>query len=63
MRFGQIKNGLKLGTVKALITVKTRFKNVSCSEYFSHTPKEEVFLEQVRKSDKYSGESGKDSEE
>jgi hypothetical protein len=41
---------LKTETVKALTIVTTHFKDFSCSE---------VFLEQVHKSDKYSGESGK----
>jgi hypothetical protein len=50
---------LQIETVKALTTVKTHFKNLSCSELFSQISKEKVFLEQVHKSDKYSGESGK----
>jgi hypothetical protein len=50
---------LKTETVKALTIVKTHFKGFSCSEFFSQISKEEVFLEQVHKSDKYSGESGK----
>jgi hypothetical protein len=45
--------------VKALTIVKTHFKDFFCSEFFSQTWKENVFLEQVRKSNKYSGESGK----
>jgi hypothetical protein len=53
------KNRLKTETVKALTTPKTHFKDISCSEFFSQISKEKVFLEQVHKSDKYSGESGK----
>jgi hypothetical protein len=53
------KNRLKTETVKALINVKTHFKDFSCSEFFSRISKEKAFLEQVHKCDKYSGESGK----
>jgi hypothetical protein len=45
--------------VKALTFVKTHFKDFSFSKLFSKISKEIVFLEQVHKSDKYSGESGK----
>jgi hypothetical protein len=48
-----------LKTVKALTIVNTHFKDLSCSEIFSQRSKEKVFLEQVHKSDKYSGDSGK----
>jgi hypothetical protein len=44
--------------VEALTTVKTHFKDFSCSELFSQISKEKVFLEKVHKSDKYSCESG-----
>jgi hypothetical protein len=54
-----MKNRLKIETVKALTIVKTHFKDFSYSEFFSQISKEKVFLEQVHKSDKYSGESGK----
>jgi hypothetical protein len=60
MHSGQIKkNRLKIEAVKALIIVETHFKDFSRSEFFSQISKEKVFLEQVHKSDKYSGESGK----
>jgi hypothetical protein len=49
----------RLETMKALTIVKTHFKDFSCSEFFSQISKEKIFLEQVKKSDKYSGESGK----
>jgi hypothetical protein len=54
----RLKNRLKIETVKALTIVKTHFNDFSCSEIFSQISKEEVFLEQANKSDKYSGESG-----
>jgi hypothetical protein len=54
MRYGQMKNRLKIETVKALTTVK-----ISCPEFFSQISKERVFLEEVHNSDKYSGDSGK----
>jgi uncharacterized protein YjaZ len=53
------KNKLKIETVKALTIVKTHFKDLSCSEFFSQISKEKIFLEHVHKSEKYSGESGK----
>jgi hypothetical protein len=53
------KKRLKIDTVKALTIVKTQFKDFSCSEFFSQMLKEKVFLEQVHKSDIYSGGSGK----
>jgi hypothetical protein len=53
------KNTLKMETVKALTIVITNFKDFSCSDFFSQILKEKVFLEQVHKSDNYSGESGK----
>jgi hypothetical protein len=61
MCYGQMKkkNRLKIETVKALTIMETHFKDFSCSEFFSQISKEKVFLEQVHKSDKYSGESGK----
>jgi hypothetical protein len=46
-------------TAKALTIAKTHFKDFSCSEFLSQISKEKLFLEQVHKSDKYSGESGK----
>jgi uncharacterized protein YjaZ len=45
--------------VKALTIVKTHFKDISSSEFFSQIWKEKAFLEEVHKSDKHSGESGK----
>jgi uncharacterized protein YjaZ len=53
------KSRLKIQAVKALTIVKTHFKDFSCSELFSQILKENVFLEQIHKSDKYSGECGK----
>jgi hypothetical protein len=53
------ENRLKIETMKALTIVKTHFKDFSCSEFFSQISKERLFLEQVRKSDKYSGDFGK----
>jgi hypothetical protein len=53
------KNRLKIETVKALTIVKIHFKDLSCSELFSQISNEKVFLEQVHKSEKYSGECGK----
>jgi hypothetical protein len=53
------KNILKIETVKTLTIVKAGFKDNSCSEFFSEISKEKMFLEQVHKSDKYSGESGR----
>jgi hypothetical protein len=35
MLYGQIKNKLKIETVKALTIVKTHYKNFSCSEFIS----------------------------
>jgi hypothetical protein len=49
---------LKMETVKALTIVKTHLKDFSCSELFFQISEEKVFLEQVHKCDKYSGESG-----
>jgi hypothetical protein len=54
-----MKKQLKIVTVKALTIVNTHFKDFSYSEFFSQTSKEKVFLEQVHKFDKYSGESWK----
>jgi hypothetical protein len=59
MLYDQMKKQTKIETVKALTIVKTHFKDISCSEFFSQTLKEKVFLEQVHRSDKYSGESEK----
>jgi hypothetical protein len=59
MRYGQMKKQTKIVTVKALTIVKTNFKAFSYSVFFSQISKEKVFLEQVQKSDKYLGESGK----
>jgi hypothetical protein len=53
------KNRLKIEAMKALKIVKTHFKSLSFSGLFSRILQEKVFLEQVHKSDKYSGESGK----
>jgi hypothetical protein len=53
------KSTVKIETVNALTIVKTYFKGFSCSGLFSQVSKEKVFLEQVLKSDKYSGDSGK----
>jgi hypothetical protein len=47
------KNRLKIETVKALIIVKTYFKNLSCAEFYDQILNEEEILEQVHKSDKY----------
>jgi hypothetical protein len=55
MRYGQMKKQTKIETVKALTIVNTHFKDFSYSEFFSQISKEKVFLEQVQKSDKYSG--------
>jgi hypothetical protein len=41
-------------TVKALIIVKTYFKNLSCAEFRDRILNEKVILGQVHKSDKYS---------
>jgi hypothetical protein len=49
------KKTLKIETVKALTIVKTHFRVFSCSQFFSQISKEKMFLEQVHKSDKYSG--------
>jgi hypothetical protein len=54
-----MKKKTDLETVKALTIVKSHFEDFSCSEFFSQISTETVFLEQVHKSDKYSGESGK----
>jgi hypothetical protein len=47
------KNRLKIETVKALIIVKTYFKNLSCAEFYDQILKEKEILEQVHVSDKY----------
>jgi hypothetical protein len=47
------KNRLKIETVKALIIVKTYFKNLSCAEFHDQILNEKEILEQVHKSDKY----------
>jgi hypothetical protein len=47
------KNRLKIETVKALIVVKTCFKNLSCAEFYDRILNEKEILEQVHKSDKY----------
>jgi hypothetical protein len=47
------KNRLKTETVKALTTVKTYFKNLSCAEFYDQILNEKEILEQVHKSDKY----------
>jgi hypothetical protein len=47
------KNRLKIETVKALIIVKTYFKNLSCAELYDQIVNEKEILEQVHKSDKY----------
>jgi hypothetical protein len=43
----------KIETVKALIIVKTYFKNLSCAEFYDQIVNEKEILEQVHKSDKY----------
>jgi hypothetical protein len=54
MTSGQMKkNRLKIETVKALIIVKTYFKNLSCAEFYDQILNEKEILEQVYKSDKY----------
>jgi hypothetical protein len=54
MRPGQTKkNRLKIETVKALIIVKTYFKNLSCAGFYDKILNEKEILEQVHKSDKY----------
>jgi hypothetical protein len=40
-------------TVKALIIVKTYFKNLSCAEFYDQIWNEKEILEQDHKSDKY----------
>jgi hypothetical protein len=47
------KNRLKIETVKALIIVKTHFKNLSRAEFYDQILNEKEILEQVHKSDKY----------
>jgi hypothetical protein len=47
------KKRLKIETVKALIIVKTYFKNLSCAEFYDQILNEKEILEQVHKSDKY----------
>jgi hypothetical protein len=47
------KNRLKIETLKALIIVKTYFKNLSCAEFYDDILNEKEILEQVHKSDKY----------
>jgi hypothetical protein len=47
------KNRLKIETVKALIIVKSYFKNLSCAEFYDQILNEKEILEQVHKSDKY----------
>jgi hypothetical protein len=55
-----VNNRLKLQSNESLNhCVKAHFKHFSCTEFFLQTSKEKLFLEQVHKSDKYSGESGK----
>jgi hypothetical protein len=43
------KNRLKIETVKALIIVKTYFKNLSCAEIYYQILNEKEILEQVHK--------------
>jgi hypothetical protein len=47
------KNRFKIETVKALILVKTYFKNLSYAEFYDQILNEKEILEQVHKSDKY----------
>jgi hypothetical protein len=47
------KNRLKIETLKALIIVKTYFKNLSCAEFYVQILNEKEILEQVHKFDKY----------
>jgi hypothetical protein len=47
------KNRLKIETVKALIIVKTYFKDLSCAELYDQILNGKEILEQVHKSDKY----------
>jgi hypothetical protein len=47
------KNRLKIETVKALIIVKTYFKNLSYAEFYDQILNEIEILEQVHRSDKY----------
>jgi hypothetical protein len=47
------KTRLKIETVKALIVVKTYFKNLSCAEFYDQILNEKEILEEVHKSDKY----------
>jgi hypothetical protein len=54
MRSGQMKKYRhKIETVKALIIVKTYFKNLSCAEFYDQILNEKEILEQVHRSDKY----------
>jgi hypothetical protein len=46
------KADLKL-RLKALIIVKTYFRNLSCAEFYDQTLNEREILEQVHKSGKY----------
>jgi hypothetical protein len=47
------KKILKIETVKALIIIKTYFKNLSCAKFYDQILNEKEILEQVHKSDKY----------
>jgi hypothetical protein len=47
------KTRLKIETIKALIIVKTYFKNLSCTEFYDQILNEKEILEQVHRSDKY----------
>jgi hypothetical protein len=47
------KNRLKIETVKAVIIVKTYFKNLSCAEFYNQILNEKEILEQVHKAEKY----------
>jgi hypothetical protein len=47
------KNRLKIESVKALIIVKTYFKNLSCAEFYDQILNEKEILEQFLKSDKH----------
>jgi hypothetical protein len=47
------KNRLTTETVKALIIVKTYFKNLLCAEFYEQILNEKEILEQVHKSDRY----------
>jgi hypothetical protein len=43
------KNRLQIETVKALIIVKTYFKNLSCAELYDQILNEKEILEEVHK--------------